>query len=408
MVGYMPLKSSYGFLTPNATPRDAAHELGHGVFNFRHTFSNDNIVTLPEGETQNLMDYSGGKELFKYQWDYAHDTESGLFVFEDSEEGAMMGTLILTAMQRIKEAHAKGQTEITTSFITRTMGDWSEHLSVENYSFSDIQFRMGSSEPSQFLQPFNGEKYKIHPKGYIKTEWTNEVNGIEYVKYEFKNLIEVQGLPPYGSTMEPQGETVLWFDVKKEEEFLFEDYLYPSENIQINIDVILIEENELNTFSSFLIDNGKVRGYIIEREPGTYEEERTSNSKKRIPGNEYGVVKNDCQIYYIDLGKTPRKNCINEYRLLTTYQKSGTRSGILIHRGINYNSSTGCLITVGDGYSIDEIDLDVAGEIKLINVYNSNGTSNNTLNNINAYVNRKMRITECRDVNFSIIININR
>ena len=88
MVGYMPLKSSYGFLVPTATARDAAHELGHGVFNLRHTFSPDNIFKLDESTTDNLMDYKGGDELWKYQWDFAHDPESGLFVFEDSDESA--------------------------------------------------------------------------------------------------------------------------------------------------------------------------------------------------------------------------------------------------------------------------------------------------------------------------------
>ncbi len=88
MVGYMPLKSGYGFLTPTATTRDAAHELGHGVFNLRHTFSSNNVITLPEGSTQNLMDYSQGTELFKYQWDFIHNPEGGWFLWEDSEEGA--------------------------------------------------------------------------------------------------------------------------------------------------------------------------------------------------------------------------------------------------------------------------------------------------------------------------------
>jgi hypothetical protein len=88
MMGYMPLKSGYGFLTPQATTRDAAHELGHGVFNLRHTFSTNNVVNLPQGSTQNLMDYSSGTELFKYQWDFIHDPEGGWFLWEDSEEGA--------------------------------------------------------------------------------------------------------------------------------------------------------------------------------------------------------------------------------------------------------------------------------------------------------------------------------
>jgi len=94
MVGYMPLKSNYGFLTPQATTRDAAHELGHGVFNLRHTFSTNNMVNLPEGSTQNLMDYSAGTELFKYQWDFIHNPEGGWFVWEDVEEGAMISRMI--------------------------------------------------------------------------------------------------------------------------------------------------------------------------------------------------------------------------------------------------------------------------------------------------------------------------
>ena len=83
-----PIKSGFGFLTPQADARTAAHELGHGAFNLRHTFSNDNVVNLPEGTTQNLMDYSVGTELWKYQWDYIHNPEGGWFLGEDVGEGA--------------------------------------------------------------------------------------------------------------------------------------------------------------------------------------------------------------------------------------------------------------------------------------------------------------------------------
>ncbi|ALO13898.1 hypothetical protein L21SP5_00218 [Salinivirga cyanobacteriivorans] len=85
--GYMPIKSRYGFVTADATTRDVAHELGHGVFNLRHTFSEENSFTLPQGETDNLMDYSTGTELWKYQWDLIHNPEGGWHIFEDVEEG---------------------------------------------------------------------------------------------------------------------------------------------------------------------------------------------------------------------------------------------------------------------------------------------------------------------------------
>ena len=85
--GYMPLRSGYGFISTAATARDAAHELGHGVFNLRHTFSPYNRYQLPESTTSNLMDYKNGTDLLKYQWDFIHNPEGGLFLFEDSEEG---------------------------------------------------------------------------------------------------------------------------------------------------------------------------------------------------------------------------------------------------------------------------------------------------------------------------------
>jgi len=57
------------------------------------------VITLPEGSTQNLMDYpstgSGqvpGSELWKYQWDYIHNPEGGWFLWEDVEEGAAKNT----------------------------------------------------------------------------------------------------------------------------------------------------------------------------------------------------------------------------------------------------------------------------------------------------------------------------
>jgi len=37
--------------------RVAAHELEHGIFSLRHTLSAKNTVTLPQGITDNLMDY---------------------------------------------------------------------------------------------------------------------------------------------------------------------------------------------------------------------------------------------------------------------------------------------------------------------------------------------------------------
>jgi len=57
-------------VSADGVARIAAHELGHGAFRLYHTFSSDNRYILPEGTTDNLMDYNGGTALYKYQWDY--------------------------------------------------------------------------------------------------------------------------------------------------------------------------------------------------------------------------------------------------------------------------------------------------------------------------------------------------
>ena len=67
------------------------HELAHGAFNLRHTFSAESQYQLGEGTTDNLMDYGQpqGTGLWKYQWDLIHDPEGVLFAWtEEVEEGA--------------------------------------------------------------------------------------------------------------------------------------------------------------------------------------------------------------------------------------------------------------------------------------------------------------------------------
>ena len=96
LAGFMPFQKQYAFvftnnLGGNETQEHAiAHEIAHGTFNLRHTFSTENAYTLSQGSTYNLMDYSGSSatELNKYQWDFIHDPETVLFSWlEDEEEG---------------------------------------------------------------------------------------------------------------------------------------------------------------------------------------------------------------------------------------------------------------------------------------------------------------------------------
>lgn len=93
--GDMPLESRFGYLfSPTVTDKThqtMAHELGHGVFQLRHTFGDR--YNIPQNTTTNLMDYAGGGVLKKYQWDLIHDPALMLFAFfQDESEGASMAT----------------------------------------------------------------------------------------------------------------------------------------------------------------------------------------------------------------------------------------------------------------------------------------------------------------------------
>ncbi|WP_066633300.1 fibronectin type III domain-containing protein [Labilibacter marinus] len=90
LAGFMPLTGEYGFIFNFGNNTNVlGHELAHGAFNLRHTFSPKADDQFTQGTTQNLMDYSNSTELWKYQWDLIHDPEKiVLALFQDEEEGA--------------------------------------------------------------------------------------------------------------------------------------------------------------------------------------------------------------------------------------------------------------------------------------------------------------------------------
>jgi len=63
--GLMPQGYAAGFISSTASAQVYAHELAHGVFNFDHSWL---MYDLDSMKTQNLMDYSGGTELWYRQW----------------------------------------------------------------------------------------------------------------------------------------------------------------------------------------------------------------------------------------------------------------------------------------------------------------------------------------------------
>ena len=91
MAGFMPRSKQAGFIFKDkhssgiALARTVAHELGHGGFNLHHTFMEENF-TIPQKSTDNLMDYNGGVQLYKYQWDMMRYPAIVMGLFEGDEE----------------------------------------------------------------------------------------------------------------------------------------------------------------------------------------------------------------------------------------------------------------------------------------------------------------------------------
>jgi hypothetical protein len=90
--GFMPLGRDFGYifidnLSDDTQTWNVAHELAHGAFNLRHTFS-AKAKYANRGETKNLLDYGNGTNLKKYQWDLIRKPEEVNAWQESDEESA--------------------------------------------------------------------------------------------------------------------------------------------------------------------------------------------------------------------------------------------------------------------------------------------------------------------------------
>lgn len=87
ILGDMLRNKQFGYLFQsgnNDQGQVTAHELAHGVFHLNHTF--DDQYKLKTGDLpKNLMDYSGGDQLVKLQWDAIH--APGLVIGAFEKEG---------------------------------------------------------------------------------------------------------------------------------------------------------------------------------------------------------------------------------------------------------------------------------------------------------------------------------
>ena len=95
VLGFMPRGRQFGYVFTESIRRTShcayniiAHELGHGRFRLRHTFDNLYGPTMEasRGQTDNLMDYAGGRHLARFQWSMISDPALLTTPFEDDED----------------------------------------------------------------------------------------------------------------------------------------------------------------------------------------------------------------------------------------------------------------------------------------------------------------------------------
>ncbi|MEL6971742.1 MAG: hypothetical protein AAFO02_16365, partial [Bacteroidota bacterium] len=70
--------------------RTIAHELAHGAYVLKHTFE-EYASELPQGTTNNLMDYASGTRLYKWQWDLIHNPVNAPLLPGDEQSELLAG-----------------------------------------------------------------------------------------------------------------------------------------------------------------------------------------------------------------------------------------------------------------------------------------------------------------------------
>ncbi|MGM0582763.1 MAG: hypothetical protein ACQETL_18960, partial [Bacteroidota bacterium] len=231
--GIMPFKRQFGYIFKDNVDninKTIAHELAHGAFRLRHTFSEEGFIAS-QNSTDNLMDYRpDGTDLYKHQWDLVHDPESMIGWLEDDEEGEMdmyCEQYIRDLLNQIYEKNNENAGLINSTWSGQmvdceVMFDF--ELQNSNITLTDLYFETTLTEDVDI---------DFYSNVYKKTE-LSIYEGIEneYVRYDFGDYdVDEEAVPIYS------------FIVLEEDAEDFEDYI---KGIYINLN----DESNFNYFIS--------------------------------------------------------------------------------------------------------------------------------------------------------------
>ncbi|WMN12195.1 DUF5675 family protein [Marivirga salinae] len=347
--GIMPFKRQFGYIfkdnADNFT-KTIAHELAHGAFRLRHTFSEEGFIAS-KNSTDNLMDYRpDGTDLYKYQWDLVHDPESMIGWFEDDEEGEMgdfCTPFVTNLLDDIRTVNNEKPdlVEINWSGEQVECGIFYDFKLTNDQIISELTF-VNNVESNQVV--FGSDIYK-----------KEEYNDFNFI-YKFGNYDVVN------EEMNEELPSIYSFIVPKEDSEKFEEYLFPHlfynnteviESNEIIIEVRRLKYNNNRTVGIVDVDNGAFSGYTLELPKGTNEECQTGCTvERKSNGNCHRIQKGN---YKFDLTTYSNKErFIN--KSLRVFNVPG-RAGILMHRGVNARIwSYGCILVMRNDPSTDADD----------------------------------------------------
>jgi hypothetical protein len=190
----MPLQRQAGFIYDNPSATLIAHELAHGAFNLRHTFSTeDNTFIAAQNTTDNLMDYKGGTELWMHQWKKIQSPDRVWLSFlEGEEEGEAKAEKKYHLTIDGKKAIEIDMQAMETEF------DETRKLSndaLNNYPFKTIQIFVLGSEKNDFK--VSTSYVKNGKDAGIASEIVWDINGSKETGVSFPSIAWMKDIYMY-------------------------------------------------------------------------------------------------------------------------------------------------------------------------------------------------------------------
>jgi hypothetical protein len=274
--GYMPRARNIGFIFSNAVskPKVIAHEIGHGVFHFRHIFSDEELGAASQGTTSNIMDYvSSPRDLYLHQWNFIQDPAFVTWSDGDDEDAAIT-TCNIAMLEPFKVNNRFHFIKNNGKYISLPATIQSVSFStMDRYIYSETGFQSDYVAPVGALLIFtdgDGNTFRNMGDGYFydnnNVKYTEDLSLYDSIHYAITCFIDVDPttkelFPVFfqapsnsnvASTQNPRG-------IDTEQSLvIFKNNLSISFFIQSPLDYMTYARNGLNSLNPNFIRGGSV------------------------------------------------------------------------------------------------------------------------------------------------------